>query len=116
MANRIFFFVMSFMTSLTTAFAQEIAKAPPPFGLTWGMSQADVKRMGVLLECKQNEPFTFCTTSSLPKNLSNVKYYILIFSADDKLVKTRYVSNDFTNDAFGREGKAEYERVKKNLV
>ena len=115
MTNRIFFFVMSFMTSLTTAFAQEIAKAPPPFGLTWGMSQADVKRMGVLLECKQNEPFTFCRTASLPKNLSNVEYYQLLFSADNKLVKTRYVSNHFTNDAFGTEGKVEYERVKKTL-
>ena len=115
MINRMFFFVMFFMTSLTTAFAQEIAKVPPPFGLIWGMSQADVKRMGVLLECKQHEPFTVCTTSSLPKNLSNVEFYQLIFSADNKLVKTRYVSNDFTNDAFGTEGKAEYQRVKKAL-
>ena len=115
MINRMFFFVMFFMTPLTTASAQEIAKVPPPFGLTWGMSQADAKRMGILLECHQDKLFTLCKTASLPKNLSNAESYILTFSADNKLVEARYASNNFINDAFGTKGKAEYERVKKIL-
>ena len=116
MINRMLFFIMSFMTSLSTAFAQDIAKVPPPFGLTWGMSQVDAKRMNILLvECLPHEPFTICETASLPKNLSNAKYYLLAFSADNKLVKINYISNNFINDTFGTKGKAEYERVKKTL-
>jgi hypothetical protein len=86
------------------------------FGLKWGMSRAEVQKLGVSLESKEegNGIATY-RTASLPKNLSDIDFYILFF-ANDRLVKISAVGDTIENDPSGREGKERYEALKASLT
>src|ERR1700680_2297712 len=84
------------------AIAQQSEKDAAPFGLTWGMSTADVKALGVELTDDKQRVFgaTFMATN-LPKVLSDVGAVGLSFGYDDKLWRVAAVSRSFLNDASG---------------
>jgi hypothetical protein len=75
------------------------------FGLKWKASVSDVKGQGITLtKEKSDRNFEIYTTTSLPKNISDIEMYSLIFS-EDKLVKITAVGKTISDDAFGRTGK-----------
>lgn len=94
-------------------FADE--KRDAMFGLSWGMTVDAIKAMGVSVSKKEGDKNidTYVTTS-LPKNLSDIEQYSLLFS-DGKLVKLSAIGKDITDDPTGRNGKDRFDVLKKSL-
>jgi hypothetical protein len=85
------------------------------FGLRWGMSPSDVKSLDTILtktEAERN--LEYYSTTSLPKNVSDVDKYLLIF-ADGKLVKITVIGKEITGDPSGSSGKQRFEGISKSL-
>lgn len=98
----------------TTANAQDANEAM--FGLRWGMSIQEVRSLGVnLTKEKGDRNIDTYTTNSLPKNLSDIEKYSLMF-ADGNLVKMSAVTKNITNDPTGANGKERFEALKSSLT
>lgn len=88
-----------------TSFA---ADAPPqpsgrgPFGLTWGMTSDDVRKMGVVLTPQPTKDLgiTFSATK-LPKVLSDAELVVLAFGFDDHLFRVNVVGETNGADPYG---------------
>lgn len=94
-----------------------LASADAPFGLTWGMSKSEVESLGVtLFDEEQNRNIKLYRTNELPIDLSNAEFYGLIFDENRGLQKITMVSDTISNDAYGREGKSAYDRIKTALI
>jgi hypothetical protein len=66
--------------------AQEVGKNAAPFGLSWGMSAAEVRALGAeLSEPKESDFGLSYTATKLPKVLTDVEAIYLSFGYDDKL-------------------------------
>ena len=93
---------------------QETAEAP--FGLKWGMSEADAKAMGVTLTKmdKEGEGKQF-TATGLSKVLSDTEIVFLHFGYNDKLWLVIAVSKSFDNDPYGGSVRARYDDLSKLL-
>lgn len=86
------------------------------FGLKWGMNPSDLKAIGIALaKTKGERNLETYKTTSLPKNLSEVESYILIF-ADGKLAKITAIGKDITNDPTGSSGKDRVESLTSALT
>ena len=113
-------FIAVFFAAIASvsAVAEELdAGFPAPFGLEWGLTQEQVKALGVTLTEDGSDGFlTFYRTNSLPKNLSNADEYALLISPRHGLVKVVYASNTITKDAYGTSGKQHYEEIKRKLA
>ena len=97
--------------------APSLAIADAPFGLTWGMSKAEVESLGVtLLESSSEGSIAFYRTDELPIDLSNAEIYSLVIEEDRGLQKVTMVSDNIENDAYGDEGKRVYNRLKTALI
>jgi hypothetical protein len=85
------------------------------FGLRWGMTLSGVKALGIVLTKTEDERnFEIYKTSSLPKNISDVESYSVIF-ADGKLVKVLAESKIVTNDPSGSNGKERFKALRSLL-
>ena len=92
------------------------ATAEAPFGLKWGMSEADAKAMGVTLTKmeKEGEGKQF-TATGLSKVLSDTEIVFLHFGYNDKLWLVIAISKSFDNDPYGGSVRARYDDLSKLL-
>jgi len=85
------------------------------FGLDWGMSAEQVESSGVALaKTEIDRNFSIYRTASLPKNLSDVESYTLIFD-QSSLCKIVMTGRTIGNDPYGTDGKARFSVIE-NLL
>ncbi|WP_206483644.1 hypothetical protein [Thalassotalea sp. G2M2-11] len=87
---------------------------PEPFGLTWEMSEAGLKKIG-FAQISDSEGLKVFSSLSVPKAWSKAENYIVV-TYKGKLVKAVAVSKKFTDDIYGSEGKSVYKQVKNLLA
>jgi hypothetical protein len=83
-----------------------------PFGLKWGMSEADAEAAGVVLTKidKPGEGKQF-TATGLSKILSDTELVVLNFGYNDKLWLVAAVSKSFDNDPYGGNVRTRYDEL-----
>ncbi len=87
-----------------------------PLGLTWGLSQEQVKKQGVILrKCKNGKGLIICRTMNPPKPVSFGDFYYLVFYPQKGLIGAGIIGQDISDDSTGAEGKALYAKVKASL-
>lgn len=112
MKTRLLIGLFSFLAS--NAFAADGDEAL--FGLRWGMSVAEVKAAGVILtKTRGDRNMESYKTPSMPKNLSDLESYSLIF-ADGKLAKMWGTGKNITDDPSGSSGKERFETLRTALL
>lgn len=95
-----------------TAFGQD--SFPAPFGLSWEMSEAELKEVG-FTHAGDTGGFSLYTSVSAPKAWSKGdRYYGIVYKG--RLVKLTANSTDFSGDIYGSEGKRAYNQLKKILT
>jgi len=110
--RQIVIIVIAFVFASPT-FADE--KKEAMFGLNWGMTPKAISSLGItLIKVKEEKNFQDYSTESLPKNLSDIEKYYLVFS-DDKLVKIIASCKNITNDPTGSDGKERFDVLNKSL-
>lgn len=87
---------------------------PEPFGLQWGMSEAQLKKSG-FANVGPSGRFNVMTSVSTPKAWSKGDSYMAV-TYKKKLVKVVAHSKSFKSDIYGSEGKSLYNQVKSLLV
>lgn len=87
---------------------------PAPFGLSWEMSEAELKEAG-FTHANESNGFTLYSSVSAPKSWSKADVYIAIVYKG-QLVKVSANSTDFTDDIYGTEGKKVYNQMKALLT
>ncbi|MGE5779463.1 MAG: hypothetical protein ACM30D_09165 [Hyphomicrobiales bacterium] len=111
-----FFFVLSVGVAGQSS-AQEAAKNAAPFGLTWGMSAAEVRALGAeLSEAKESDFGVSYTATKLPKVLTDVETVLLSFGYNDELWRVVVVSRDFSNDPYGGALRQRYDELSRVLA
>lgn len=115
-AIRLFVVAVFAATATMAAFADEPSGRAAPFGLTWGMSVAQVKSLGVELaeQTGMSGGRSFIATK-LPKVLSDASTVFLFFGFDDKLWRIAAISRDFRNDPYGNSVRERYDELAKEL-
>lgn len=88
---------------------------PDPFGLTWGMSEASLMRLGFARTSSDNGTLHVLTSKTVPKPWSQAETYAAV-TYNDRLVKVVAVSKSFSDDIMGSEGKAAYEKINEVLT
>lgn len=111
MMGRIYLGVVLFLVS---ALSQAADTFPVPFGLGWGMSEADLEEIG-FSQVDDSEGFGVFTSVSAPKAWSKAENYVAV-TYKGKLVKAAATSTDITDDIYGSEGKKIYIQVKELLT
>jgi len=110
--GQIVIIVIAFVFAFPT-FADE--KKEAMFGLYWGMTPKEITSLGItLINVKEEKNFQYYTTESLPKNLSDIEKYYLVFS-DGKLIKIFARCKSITNDSTGSDGKERFNVLNKSL-
>ena len=109
MKSRLLTVLLLFHICLAPALAEE---GEAPFGLTWGMSTAQLKGMGVELQQQADGTFgqSFSATK-LPKAIADQEVTFLSFGKDDKLWRIAAVSTSFENDPYGGNAKQRYSEL-----
>lgn len=87
---------------------------PEPFGLTWGMSEAELQKLG-FTQVSDSDGFKIFSSVSTPKAWSKAENYVAV-TYKGRLVKAAAVSTDFSDDIYGSEGKRNYNQVKELLT
>lgn len=104
---------------LTIAISSQVLAADGDeamFGLRWGMSPSDVKSLNTILtKTKTERNLEIYSVTSLPKNVSDIEKYSLIF-ADEKLVKISAIGKDILGDPRGTLGKERFDSIAKALT
>jgi len=92
--------------------AKKEETAEAPFGMKWGMSEADAKAAGITLTKidKPGEGKQF-TATGLSKILSDTEIVVLNFGYDDKLWLVAAVSKSFDNDPYGGGVRSRYDEL-----
>lgn len=88
---------------------------PAPFGLTWGMSEASLIKMGFTEKDISKGQLKTLVAFSVPKAWSEAEAYLAV-TYQGNLVKVVAVSKDFTNDITGLEGKKGFSHIKEVLT
>jgi hypothetical protein len=98
----------------THAMAQTPLPSPGPFGLTWGVTRAEVEGLGVQLsEISQDNGWGKAFTAhNLPKALGDMESAVLAFGYDDKLWRVGAVSKSWENDGYGSRAVARFDELK----
>lgn len=110
--------MLKILIAITFVFSSLIATAEDqaveaPFGLEWGAEKGALRGDGIILsDCKSEGWVEYCTTESVPKNLSVAESYVLYFSKEYGLQKVLMVGETFTNDVYGIAGKDRYAKLK----
>ena len=96
-----------------SASAEEIPSTQAPFGLSWGMSTAQVKAIGVeLTDVEGVDNGSSFTAMKLPKVLNDAQHVYLSFGFGDKLWRIAVASRNFDNDSTGVNVLTRYEELK----
>lgn len=86
------------------------------FGLTFGMTVDQVKKVSPTLSFTKNDGvFAWYKATRMPKELSNAESYTLAF-AEGKLVRVGVVTTDITGDPYGSDGKQKFSDLRASLV
>ncbi len=88
-----------------------------PFGLTWGMSREDARRLPGLEIIREDEGefFAAIVASRVPKELADAYSYGLLFSRRHGLVSVQWSSGLFPDDGRGEGARARYAELKRLL-
>jgi hypothetical protein len=108
---RTFLVSLYFMLILVPSMAHSESEAP--FGLTWGISVEDVRKMGVeLKEIRESTEFgaTFLALK-MPKVLGDQKSTFLFFGFNNRLWRIAAISKEFSNDPYGNAVKSRYNEL-----
>jgi hypothetical protein len=108
-----FIFLISLMLASAGAGASE--GFPEPFGLTWGMSDAALIKLGFTRPSTDTGPLHLFISKVAPKPWSEAETYAVV-TYNDQLVKVVAISKSFTDDIAGDEGKAAYEKINRVLT
>lgn len=101
----------------TKAKTESVNLNEAPFGLTWGISELEVKSLKVKLDKNSKSGhISIFRTSSLPKNISFAKSYILYFHPNHGLQKIVVISKTISNDTDGKQGKNLYKTTKLQIT
>lgn len=87
---------------------------PEPFGLSWDMSESDLKKIG-FNSVSESDELNILSSAYVPKAWSKGETYAAI-TYKNKLVKVQAVSKSFTSDLYGSEGKELYNKMKSLLT
>ena len=117
MKNAIIFVIALAVSNLALAesHAQNYGKYAAPFGLEWGMSKEKLTAMGVKLT-PIDETEGVYTAERLPKNLTDVKEYGLLFKQGFGLVKATAETNQFGHDWAGFKAKKRYSQLQRAII
>jgi hypothetical protein len=98
----------------THAVAQTPPPSPGPFGLTWGVTRAEVEGLGVqLTELPQDSGWGKAFSArNLPKALGDMESAVLAFGYDDRLWRVGAVSKSWENDGYGSRAVARFDELK----
>ncbi|EGQ9635472.1 hypothetical protein O1D87_003489 [Vibrio cholerae] len=107
-------FLVGLLLAIVVAGAQAADTFPEPFGLSWGMSEAGLKKLGFTQVSDANGLRIFSSVS-VPKAWSKAENYVAV-TYKGRLVKVAAMSTDFTDDIYGSKGKSNYEQVKSLLT
>ncbi|EGQ7835363.1 hypothetical protein H9W06_004477 [Vibrio vulnificus] len=107
-------FLVGLLLTVVAAGAQAADTFPEPFGLSWGMSEAGLKKLG-FTQVSNSGGLRIFSSVSAPKAWSKAENYVAV-TYKGKLVKAAALSEDFKNDIYGSEGKSTYEQVKSLLT
>jgi len=92
------------------------AHANTVFGLSWGMTPEQVKAAGVeLIDEKADVNGVMYRTKSLPQNLPDADFYVLLFGKKEGLAKIVSLLKDITDDAYGIAGKKRFKELSQTL-
>ena len=106
-------FLMSLM--LMSLGVRAVDGFPDPFGLTWGMSEASLVKLGFARSSSDSGPLHVLTSKIAPKPWSQAETYVAV-TYNDRLVKVVALSRSFSADIMGSEGKAAYEKINNVLT
>lgn len=109
-------FALLLLVSAGSALAQtEVPDAP--FGLKWGVSQEQIKSMGIVLSNESDGNFGHqAEAKKLPKVVGDADHVVLYFGNDDKLFRVVAISNEFNNDKTGIKATSRYDELKSALT
>lgn len=107
-------FLVGLLLAIVAAVAQAADTFPEPFGLSWGMSEAGLKKLG-FTQVSDSEGLRVFSSVSAPKAWSKAESYGAV-TYKGRLVKAAAVSTDFRDDIYGSKGKSTYEQVKSLLT
>src|SRR4051812_45669964 len=92
--------------------AQETTELPTPLGLTFGMSKAQVKSLGVVLsEEKDGGRGAEAMARNLPKALFDTEAVLLGFGFDNQLFMVIAMSKSWPHDENGYQGKQRFDEI-----
>jgi hypothetical protein len=113
-----FLFFAFFLVAISgTALAEDQKSNSAPFGLSWGMSAAQVKSLGVeLSDFPKSDWGTSLSATKLPKVIADAETVVLSFGFDDKLWRVAAVSRSFQNDPAGTATVTRYDELNKILA
>lgn len=87
-----------------------------PLGLSWGLSRADVEKLGVVLSVQENGPRGLIVQArNLPRVLSDVEGVLLGFGFDDRLWKVIIASKTWNDDKYGVFATTRFDELSKLL-
>lgn len=87
-----------------------------PLGLSWGLSRADVQKLGVVLTVQENGPRGLIVQArNLPRVLSDVEGVLLSFGFDDRLWKIVIASKVWNDDKYGVFATTRFDELSKLL-
>jgi hypothetical protein len=105
---------LMFFTALLLAMPAYSEEFPAPFGLTWKMSEKELRSHG-FSDASNTGGLKIMQSFSAPKAWSKAeKYYAVTYEGE--LVKAIAVSKSFTDDVYGSEGKELYNQMKAILT
>jgi len=82
------------------------------FGLDWQATPTQLRAKGIQLKLRKTDGrLSMYKADSLPRNVSDAEWYLLIFDKDEGLVKVNMATRNFTNDADGAHGKQRFDQL-----
>lgn len=105
---------LMFFTALLMALPVHSEEFPAPFGLTWNMSEKELRSHG-FSDASDTGGLKIMQSFSAPRAWSKAeKYYAVTY--EGKLVKAIAISKSFTDDVYGIKGKELYNQMKSILT
>ena len=82
------------------------------FGLRWQHTPTQLQAQGIHLDLRKTDGrLSMYKATSLPKNVSDAEWYLLIFDKDAGLVKVIMATRSFTGDTAGTHGKQRFDQL-----